>query len=106
MRDVGGEETHFLNSTLVGQSLSDCLRSGLLFGSFFFTMKPVDVDSSLPLRQQLREQYRHFIPEVFGTARNFAKLGAVYSLIECTIDRVRRSSPSSSRKKRFLRSAF
>ncbi|KAL8450745.1 hypothetical protein Emed_002383 [Eimeria media] len=61
---------------------------GLLLGSFFFTMKPVDVDTKLSLRAQLREQYKSFIPEVTATAKNFAKIGALYSLTECLIDRV------------------
>ncbi|KAL8443261.1 hypothetical protein Emag_005986 [Eimeria magna] len=65
-----------------------CMYTGILLGSFFFTMKPVDVDTKLSLRAQLKEQYKTFVPEVSATAKNFAKIGALYSLTECLIDRV------------------
>ena len=57
-------------------------------------MKPVDVDTSLGFRAQLREQYKSFFPEVAATAKNFAKIGALYSLSECLIDRVNSSTLS------------
>ncbi|EPR62206.1 mitochondrial inner membrane translocase subunit TIM17, putative [Toxoplasma gondii ME49] len=62
---------------------------GGLFGAFFFTMKPVDVDTSLPFRDQMRQQYRNFLPEVGRSAKSFAKLGFLYSLAECFIQRER-----------------
>eukprot|EP00920_Eleutheroschizon_duboscqi_P033997 GHVT01081597.1.p1 GENE.GHVT01081597.1~~GHVT01081597.1.p1 ORF type:complete len:332 (-),score=16.19 GHVT01081597.1:1212-2207(-) len=64
---------------------------GLLFGAFFFTMRPVDVDTAAPFLKQVREQYRNFIPEVTRTAKSFAKLGAVYTLAECFVERERAS---------------
>lgn len=63
---------------------------GLLFGTFFFTMKPVDIDTSKPLRDQIRQSYRGFVPEVTKTAKGFAKLGFLYSIFDCTIARVRK----------------
>ena len=65
-----------------------CL-AGIVLGAFFFTMKPVDVDSSLGLRAQIRQQYKSFIPDVAATAKNFAKIGGLYSLFECAVDKVR-----------------
>ncbi|XP_026191010.1 mitochondrial import inner membrane translocase subunit TIM22-4 [Cyclospora cayetanensis] len=62
---------------------------GILFGAFFFTMKPVDVDTTLGFRAQLREQYKSFVPEVASTAKNFAKIGALFSFCECIIDKGR-----------------
>ncbi|KEP67510.1 UNVERIFIED_CONTAM: mitochondrial inner membrane translocase subunit TIM17, putative [Hammondia hammondi] len=62
---------------------------GVLFGAFFFTMKPVDVDTSLPFREQMRQQYRNFLPDVGRSAKSFAKLGFLYSLVECFIQRER-----------------
>ncbi|OEH78125.1 mitochondrial import inner membrane translocase subunit tim17 domain-contraining [Cyclospora cayetanensis] len=65
---------------------------GILFGAFFFTMKPVDVDTTLGFRAQLREQYKSFVPEVASTAKNFAKIGALFSFCECIIDKFLSSS--------------
>ncbi|PFH35198.1 putative inner membrane translocase subunit TIM17 [Besnoitia besnoiti] len=62
---------------------------GVLFGTFFFSMKPVDVDTTLPFRAQLKQQYQNFLPEVGRSAKNFAKLGFIYSLTECFIQRER-----------------
>lgn len=62
---------------------------GLLFGTFFFTMKPTDIDTSKPLRDQIRQSYRGFVPEVTKTAKGFAKLGFLYSLFDCAIARER-----------------
>ncbi|CDJ47438.1 mitochondrial import inner membrane translocase subunit Tim17 domain-contraining protein, putative [Eimeria brunetti] len=62
---------------------------GIVLGAFFFTMKPVDVDNSLGLRAQLRQQYKSFLPDVAATAKNFAKIGGLYSLAECIVDKAR-----------------
>lgn len=62
---------------------------GLLFGTFFFTMKPVNVDTSLPLRQQIRQSYSGFGTEVTKSVKGFAKLGFIYSMFECGIAKVR-----------------
>lgn len=61
---------------------------GLLFGTFFFTMKPVDIDTSLPLRQQIRQSYSGFGTEVMKSVKGFAKLGFLYSLFDCGIAKV------------------
>jgi len=62
---------------------------GILFGAFFFTMKPIETDTTLPFMQQVRASYRGFLPDVLQSAKNFAKLGMIYSLIECFIERAR-----------------
>eukprot|EP00922_Rhytidocystis_sp_ex-Travisia-forbesii_P049712 GHVS01073975.1.p1 GENE.GHVS01073975.1~~GHVS01073975.1.p1 ORF type:complete len:233 (-),score=48.40 GHVS01073975.1:970-1668(-) len=62
---------------------------GVLFGSFFFAMKPMDVDTTLPFKQQIKESYKGFGKEVKSTAKSFAKLSFIYSLIECFIERER-----------------
>eukprot|EP00922_Rhytidocystis_sp_ex-Travisia-forbesii_P049714 GHVS01073977.1.p1 GENE.GHVS01073977.1~~GHVS01073977.1.p1 ORF type:complete len:260 (-),score=74.07 GHVS01073977.1:607-1275(-) len=62
---------------------------GVLFGGFFFAMKPMDVDTTLPFKQQIKESYKGFGKEVKSTAKNFAKLSFIYSLIECFIERER-----------------
>ncbi|CDJ63876.1 mitochondrial import inner membrane translocase subunit Tim17 domain-contraining protein, putative [Eimeria necatrix] len=67
---------------------------GILLGAFLFTMKPVDVNTTLGLRAQLREQYKTFVPEVASTAKNFAKIGGLYSFSECIIDRCGQCSSS------------
>lgn len=76
---------------LVATSQIPCVSfvAGILLGAFLFTMKPVDVNTTLGLRAQLREQYKTFVPEVASTAKNFAKIGGLYSFSECIIDRVR-----------------
>lgn len=62
--------------------------SGVLFGAFFFTLKPVDVDTTRPFREQFKQQYKTFIPDVARSSKSFAKLGFIYSLVECFIQRV------------------
>jgi len=56
---------------------------------FFFTMKPIETDTSLPFTQQVRASYKGFVPDVLRSAKNFAKLGMMYSLVECFIERAR-----------------
>ncbi|CDI75559.1 mitochondrial import inner membrane translocase subunit Tim17 domain-contraining protein, putative [Eimeria praecox] len=82
----------FLNDGCLLRAAATSVGGGLLgivLGAFFFTMKPVDVDNSLGLRAQLRQQYKSFIPEVTATAKNFAKIGGLYSLAECIVDKAR-----------------
>eukprot|EP00386_Alphamonas_edax_P004476 GDKI01014120.1.p1 GENE.GDKI01014120.1~~GDKI01014120.1.p1 ORF type:complete len:204 (-),score=24.66 GDKI01014120.1:23-634(-) len=62
---------------------------GLLFGSFMFTMRPVDIDTTLPFREQVKQSYKGMGTEVLASAKNFAKIGMVYSLVECFIERGR-----------------
>lgn len=52
-------------------------------------MKPTEFDTNAPLRQQIRQSFKGFVPEVLNTSKNFAKLGLVYSLVECFIERDR-----------------
>uniref|UniRef100_A0A0G4GZ21 Mitochondrial import inner membrane translocase subunit TIM22 n=1 Tax=Chromera velia CCMP2878 TaxID=1169474 RepID=A0A0G4GZ21_9ALVE len=63
---------------------------GLLFGGFFFGMKPIEQDiSHLPWREQIRQSYKGFIPEVVSSAKGFAKIGAIYSIVDCFVERER-----------------
>ncbi|CEM33541.1 unnamed protein product [Vitrella brassicaformis CCMP3155] len=62
---------------------------GLLFGGFFFTMRPVDIDTTLPMWQQIKQSYKGFIPEVVQSAKSFAKIGFIFSLVECFIEKGR-----------------
>ncbi|CDJ26847.1 mitochondrial import inner membrane translocase subunit Tim17 domain-contraining protein, putative [Eimeria mitis] len=82
----------FINDGCILRAATTSVGGGLLgivLGAFFFTMKPVDVDSSLGLRAQLRQQYKSFVPDVAATAKNFAKIGGLYSLSECIVDKAR-----------------
>ncbi|CDJ58114.1 mitochondrial import inner membrane translocase subunit Tim17 domain-contraining protein, putative [Eimeria maxima] len=82
----------FLNDGCLLRAATSSVGGGLLglfLGAFFFTMKPVDVDSCLGLRAQLRQQYKSFVPDVASTAKSFAKIGGLYSLAECIVDKER-----------------
>jgi import inner membrane translocase subunit TIM22 len=64
---------------------------GLLMGGFFHTMQPVDMTKleGLSTLQQLRQSYSGFGASCLRSARGFAKVGLVYSAVECTIERER-----------------
>lgn len=62
---------------------------GLVLGAFLFTMRPADVDTTLPLRQQMRQAYKGFGTEARKSMVGFAKIGFLYSLIDCCIARAR-----------------
>ncbi|PHJ21139.1 mitochondrial import inner membrane translocase subunit tim17 domain-contraining [Cystoisospora suis] len=84
-------ETFFSEGCLVRSSLMGVGGGvlGVLFGAFFFTMKPVDVDTTRPFREQFKQQYKTFLPDVARSSKSFAKLGFIYSLVECFIQRER-----------------
>ncbi|GBE59856.1 mitochondrial import inner membrane translocase subunit [Babesia ovata] len=75
---------------------------GSLVGAFFFTFQASSVahevpsDKSAGIRSQLAAQYKQFLPAVKSSARNFAKLGFVYSLFECVIQKRRAKSDLSN----------
>lgn len=61
---------------------------GLLFGTFFFTMRPVDIDTTQPFRKQISQSYRGFGAEITKSVKGFAKIGFMYSLCDCAIAKV------------------
>eukprot|EP00928_Gymnodinium_smaydae_P065255 TRINITY_DN48422_c0_g1_i1.p1 TRINITY_DN48422_c0_g1~~TRINITY_DN48422_c0_g1_i1.p1 ORF type:complete len:205 (-),score=42.34 TRINITY_DN48422_c0_g1_i1:322-861(-) len=64
---------------------------GLLMGGFFHTMQPLNVDTTLSTREQLRQSYKGFGQACSRMARQFGKVGAVYAGIECFMERARAS---------------
>ena len=67
------------------------LGLGALMGGFFHTMQPVDTftDEKITIREQFRRQYKGFGANCVRMAKGFAKVGLVYSGIECAIERER-----------------
>jgi mitochondrial import inner membrane translocase subunit TIM22 len=67
------------------------LGLGALMGGFFHTMQPVDVleNEKLSFREQVRLQYKGFGANCIRMSKGFAKVGLVYSGIECAIERER-----------------
>lgn len=66
------------------------LGLGALMGGFFHTMQPVDsFNENLTFREQMRLQYKGFGANCVRMAKGFAKVGLVYSGIECAIERER-----------------
>ena len=67
------------------------LGLGALMGGFFHTMQPIDstVDDKITFREQVRRQYKGFGANCVRMAKGFAKVGLVYSGIECVIERER-----------------
>jgi len=67
---------------------------GLLMGGFFHTMQPLDtahLDDKLSTWEQVRRTYRGFGDSCLRSAKGFAKVGLVYSTVECFIERERAS---------------
>jgi mitochondrial import inner membrane translocase subunit TIM22 len=63
---------------------------GLLMGGFFHTMQPMDAfDDKLSTWEQVRRSYRGFGDSCLRSAKGFAKVGLVYSAVECVIERER-----------------
>ena len=65
---------------------------GALMGGFFHTMQPIDtvnLDDKLSTWEQVRRSYRGFGDSCLRSARGFAKVGLVYSAVECVIERER-----------------
>lgn len=67
------------------------LGLGALMGGFFHTMQPIDsaFDEKISFREQIRRQYKGFGANCVRMAKGFAKVGLVYSGIECAIERER-----------------
>lgn len=68
------------------------LGLGALMGGFFHTMQPIDhggLDEKISIREQFRRQYKGFGANCVRMAKGFAKVGLVYSGIECAIERER-----------------
>lgn len=66
------------------------LGLGALMGGFFHTMQPVDsFNENLTFREQMRLQYKGFGANCVRMAKGFAKVGLVFSGIECAIERER-----------------
>jgi import inner membrane translocase subunit TIM22 len=66
------------------------LGLGALMGGFFHTMQPIDsLNENLSFREQMRLQYKGFGTNCVRMAKGFAKVGLVYSGIECAIERER-----------------
>ncbi|EER01990.1 conserved hypothetical protein [Perkinsus marinus ATCC 50983] len=78
----------------IGRAVSSYFMGGalgLLMGGFFHTMQPIDVDASLPFRQQVRQAYKGFGQASLSMAKGFAVCGAVYSGVDCFVERARGS---------------
>lgn len=67
------------------------LGLGALMGGFFHTMQPLDssFDDKVSFREQVRQQYKGFGANCVRMAKGFAKVGLVYSAIECAMERER-----------------
>ncbi len=67
------------------------LGLGALMGGFFHTMQPIDAvaNENLTFMQQVRLQYKGFGANCVRMGKGFAKVGLVYSGIECAIERER-----------------
>ncbi|GFE55518.1 mitochondrial import inner membrane translocase subunit [Babesia ovis] len=87
-------ENCLVHASVVGVSSA---LIGSLFGTFFFTVQASNVAHAIPeenvgFRRQMREQLKLLWPSVKSSARGFAKLGFIYSLCECIIQKHRAKS--------------
>merc|ERR1711904_119104 len=64
---------------------------GLMMGGFMHTMQPINVDHTLSTAEQIKASYRGFGQSCSRMARGFAKVGVLYSAVECVIERERAS---------------
>ncbi|SIO73518.1 Mitochondrial import inner membrane translocase subunit tim22 [Babesia microti strain RI] len=66
---------------------------GVVVGSFMFTMnqssKPTDIN--LTTKEVFRLASKDLISHITATSKNFAKIGSLYSLIECGVQKKRGS---------------
>ena len=65
---------------------------GALMGGFFHTMQPIDtahLDDKLSTWEQVRRSYRGFGDSCMRSAKGFAKVGLIFSTVECFIERER-----------------
>ncbi|KAK2196223.1 Mitochondrial import inner membrane translocase subunit TIM22 [Babesia duncani] len=67
---------------------------GVLFGTFLFTVTSSNTpyDTPISLKQEFKNQLHKFVPHVKSTSKNFAKLGFLYSMFECFIQKKRARS--------------
>lgn len=88
-------ENCLVRASLVGISSAFV---GSLVGAFFFsvhvsnTAHNLDIAETRTLRSQLYAQYRQCVPAIKSSARNFAKIGFLFSLFECCIQKYRAKS--------------
>ncbi|KAK1442303.1 hypothetical protein BgAZ_403330 [Babesia gibsoni] len=88
-------ENCLIRASLIGVSSAVI---GSLVGAFFFTLHAsntahiVTEGETATIRSQLYAQYRQCVPAVKSSARNFAKIGFLYSLFECFIQKYRAKS--------------
>ncbi|KAK1936355.1 putative mitochondrial import inner membrane translocase subunit Tim17 [Babesia divergens] len=77
--------------------LSSAVIGGLV-GTFFFSVQAsnaahtVAPEEARSIRSQIAAQYRQLVPVVKSSARNFAKIGFIYSMFECFIQKYRATS--------------
>uniref|UniRef100_A0A3B0MV06 Mitochondrial import inner membrane translocase subunit, putative n=1 Tax=Theileria annulata TaxID=5874 RepID=A0A3B0MV06_THEAN len=63
---------------------------GSLVGTFLYSinMSNSSVDTEVSVKKEFLKQYKNFVPYVKSTIKSFAKLGFLYSLFECLINKV------------------
>jgi mitochondrial import inner membrane translocase subunit TIM22 len=65
---------------------------GMLMGGFFHTMQPIDtihIDEKMSTWNQVKRSYDGFGASCMRSAKGFAKVGLIYSTVECVIERER-----------------
>jgi len=62
---------------------------GMLFGGFFHTMGPMDINHDLSTAEQLKQSYKGFGASCGRMAKGFGKVGLIYSATECFIEQER-----------------
>ncbi|UKJ88892.2 mitochondrial import inner membrane translocase subunit [Theileria orientalis] len=92
------QESCLLRATMIGVG-SGVL--GTLVGTFLFSINMSNTtvgvdDKPLSVKQEFVKQYKSFVPYVKSTVKNFAKLGFMYSLFECLIQKKRANSDISN----------
>ncbi|KAF5153138.1 Tim17/Tim22/Tim23/Pmp24 family protein [Theileria parva strain Muguga] len=80
------QESCLLRASMIG------LGSGVLgslVGTFLYSinMSNTSVEPEVSVKKEFIKQYKNFVPYVKSTIKSFAKLGFLYSLFECLINK-------------------
>eukprot|EP00375_Theileria_parva_P000762 XP_763432.1 hypothetical protein [Theileria parva strain Muguga] len=81
------QESCLLRASMIG------LGSGVLgslVGTFLYSinMSNTSVEPEVSVKKEFIKQYKNFVPYVKSTIKSFAKLGFLYSLFECLINKM------------------
>eukprot|EP00916_Digyalum_oweni_P022293 GHVL01036955.1.p1 GENE.GHVL01036955.1~~GHVL01036955.1.p1 ORF type:complete len:197 (+),score=35.05 GHVL01036955.1:88-591(+) len=82
----------FLQESCIVRSAMACVGGGVIgfaMGFFFHTLRPLDFNPDDSFIKQVQHTYKGIGEACKGYSKGFAKFGAIYTLVECFIERER-----------------